>query len=194
MIWVEKVNRYFSAKSVCYQKKSESGLWSKIRAQESSKILNALELQPQDTVLEVGCGSGYYSLLIQDKVSQLMSIDSNPAMIAVANNSGVNAELAEVADTENHYFDKILIAGVLEFALKPSELVKTAQKKLKRGGVLVILHPRGGVIGLGYQWFHQLRGCPVHTSHFISKIFSAKGWRFEKAGPLAWCSVWQNNG
>ena len=194
MFWEQKVNRYFSARSGVYQRKSKSGIWNKIRNLEASTVLKALDLTEKDQVLEIGCGSGYYSMLIQDKVSNLMSIDKNAAMIAAANRYGVKAVVAGVADIEDETFDKVLLAGVIEFAIDPSGLVSKAQKKLKIGGRLVILYPRQGLVGLGYQWFHRLLGCPVQSGKSITKIFSDKGWSREKAGPLAWCSVWQNNG
>ncbi len=193
MFWEQKVNRYFSAQSGVYQRKSKSGIWNKIRKLESSIVLKALELKEGDSVLEVGCGSGYYSMLIQGKVSSLLSIDKNAAMIAAANKYGVNAVHRDIADIGDETFDKILLAGVIEFATDPSDLVSKAQKKLKTGGRLVVLYPQPGLVGLGYKWFHQFWGCPVHSGKSITKIFFGKSWNRQKAGPLAWCSVWQNN-
>lgn len=194
MCWEQKVNRYFSARSSVYHRKSKSGIWGKVRNLESSSVVKALELSESDQVLEIGCGSGYYSLLMQDKVSHLVSIDKSAAMIATANKYGVKAILADVSETQDESFDKVLLAGVVEFAKDPTGLVRIAQKKLRTGGRLVILYPRQGFVGLGYQWFHQVMGCPVHSGKSIAAIFSGKGWSREQAGPLAWCSVWQNNG
>ncbi|MBN2326146.1 MAG: methyltransferase, partial [Candidatus Omnitrophica bacterium] len=55
---------------------------------ESQELARFVRLQPQDSVLDVGCGSGYLSFYVKWKYPdcrKILGIDINPAVIEAAN-------------------------------------------------------------------------------------------------------------
>lgn len=49
-----------------------------------ARILQALKIQPSETVLEIGTGSGYFSALLASRAAQVTSVEIDPALSATA--------------------------------------------------------------------------------------------------------------
>ncbi len=49
-----------------------------------ARVLQALELQPSDTVLEIGTGSGYFTALLASRGGDVTSVEIDPALSAGA--------------------------------------------------------------------------------------------------------------
>jgi protein-L-isoaspartate(D-aspartate) O-methyltransferase len=83
-------------------------------------LLQDLALQPTDTVLEIGAGSGYMAALLAHKAHRVVSLEINPALAKMARdnlrNAGIqNAEVrladgAEPVPAEGSY-EAILLSG-----------------------------------------------------------------------------------
>lgn len=85
-----------------------------------ARLLQDLALQPTDTVLEIGAGSGYMAALLAHKAHRVVSLEINPALAKMARdnlrNAGIqNAEVrsadgAEPVPAEGSY-EAILLSG-----------------------------------------------------------------------------------
>lgn len=85
-----------------------------------ARLLQDLALQPTDTVLEIGAGSGYMAALLAHKALRVVSLEINPALAKMARdnlrNAGIqNAEVrladgAEPVPAEGSY-EAILLSG-----------------------------------------------------------------------------------
>ena len=85
-----------------------------------ARLLQDLALQPTDTVLEIGAGSGYMAALLARKAHRVVSLEINPALAKMARdnlrNAGIqNAEVrladgAEPVPAEGSY-EAILLSG-----------------------------------------------------------------------------------
>jgi protein-L-isoaspartate(D-aspartate) O-methyltransferase len=85
-----------------------------------ARLLQDLALQPTDTVLEIGAGSGYMAALLAHKAHRVVSLEINPALAKMARdnlrNAGIqNAEVrladgAEPTPAEGSY-EAILLSG-----------------------------------------------------------------------------------
>ncbi|MFA6091879.1 MAG: class I SAM-dependent methyltransferase [Elusimicrobiota bacterium] len=163
---------YFERKAGSYLEASRRGLWGRLRAAEWSAIRESLDLAPGLSVLDAGCGPGYYSLRMREAADMSVSgIDSSRAMMAQYRANGFKGRLdsIETLKTDRRY-DRILIAGVLEFTRRPDMALNNMAGLLRKDGLIVCLVPAAGMPGKVYQAIHRLWGCPTfirEPSHYF---------------------------
>jgi ubiquinone/menaquinone biosynthesis C-methylase UbiE len=147
-----------------------SGLVGILVAQESKQVMQQLQVRPEDQVLDVGCGSGYYSQLISQAGGDPYGIDASPAMIAELKKKGLPGSVENIETVNMDIkFDKVICAGVLEFVSDMNASIKNIHSKLlKNQGRLVILYPTYRLFGILYLFYHRLHGIKV-------KLISLKG-------------------
>jgi protein-L-isoaspartate(D-aspartate) O-methyltransferase len=102
-------------------------------------IMQALKIQPTDTVLEVGTGCGYLTALMAQKASQVFSVDIYPSILKSAgerirahNITNVTLEEGDASKGWDDHapYDAIAITGSLP------ELPESFKTSLKVGGRL----------------------------------------------------------
>jgi ubiquinone/menaquinone biosynthesis C-methylase UbiE len=115
-----------------------------------ASFVEAMNVQPNDRILEIGCGHGLAASLICEKLAtgRYLAIDRSPKMIAAAakrNTAFVSAGLAafsvaalESCDLGKDRFDKILAMRVRLFHDKPAEARRLAERWLAPGGKLFV--------------------------------------------------------
>jgi len=103
-------------------------------------------------VLELGCGSGPYSLWLAQRGARVTGVDLSATMIALANDrahkQGVQVDF-RVGDIREPFpfadseFDLIITAAALHYVEDLAVLMKEVVRVLKLGGLLVasVLHP-----------------------------------------------------
>lgn len=164
---------YFERRARGYLDESRKGLWNIARSAEWRTIRERLALTPGLDVLDAGCGPGYYSLRMRETEDvRVRGVDASRAMMEAYRAQGFDGELCsiEAFETDRRY-DRILIAGVLEFIESPEASLKKLAGMLKRRGKIVCLIPDAGPAGRAYELIHRMRGCPT----FIRKPL----WYFE---------------
>ncbi|MCZ0961506.1 protein-L-isoaspartate O-methyltransferase family protein [Paracoccus benzoatiresistens] len=119
------------------------------------KMIDMLDLQPEDMVLDLGCGYGYSSAVIARLVQAVVAIEDKADMAAEAerrlgeagvfNVAVLNAPLAQGALKQGPY-DAILIGGGVETV--PAAILE----QLKEGGRIAALFLEGalGVVRIGH--------------------------------------------
>lgn len=107
-----------------------------------ARILQALNILDEETVLEIGTGSGYITALLASLAKQVFSVDINPDMtrqagekLAAHGFTNVTLETGDAAlGWDNHApYDVIVITGSLPL------LPDTFQQALKVGGRLLAI-------------------------------------------------------
>ncbi|PPR00440.1 hypothetical protein CVT24_004501 [Panaeolus cyanescens] len=123
-------------------------------SQFTAPVLNLLAAQPGERVLDLGCGSGELTLLLQDLVGKkegglVVGTDLSESMIAKARSNGVHH--AYVADAQDIDFDSLREQDVIEGTFdavfsnaalhwckkNPFGVITSVQKLLKNGGRFV---------------------------------------------------------
>ncbi|GHG26938.1 MULTISPECIES: protein-L-isoaspartate O-methyltransferase family protein [Paracoccus] len=119
------------------------------------KMIDMLDLQPDDLVLDLGCGYGYSAAVLARLVQTVVAIEENAEMAAeserrlseagVFNVAVLNAPLAQGAPRQAPY-DAILINGGVE------EVPPAILAQLKEGGRIAALFLEGalGVVRIGH--------------------------------------------
>jgi ubiquinone/menaquinone biosynthesis C-methylase UbiE len=128
---------------------------------ETAWTMNLLEVQPTDTVLEVGFGAGQAIKLAAEKAShgRVMGIDLSEMMVRVATRRNAQAvksgrmELSQGNITalpfEEQHFDKIMTIHTFYFWSEPSQALRELYRVLKPGGRLVITLSTGKINAQG---------------------------------------------
>jgi ubiquinone/menaquinone biosynthesis C-methylase UbiE len=128
---------------------------------ETTWTIDLLEIQPADTVLEVGFGAGEGIKLAAEKATDghVIGIDLSPLMVQVASRRNAQAVKAgrvvlsqgniTSLPVEDHYFDKIMTIHTLYFWSDAARTVRELYRVLKPGGRLVITLSTGKINAKG---------------------------------------------
>jgi ubiquinone/menaquinone biosynthesis C-methylase UbiE len=104
------------------------------------------DLKPDDSVLEMACGTGIISLEISSFVRQVTATDISPEMIAIAstkaqelkiNNVGFIIQDGYSLDFQDNSFDTCIISNALHVVPEPERMLKEAKRVLKPQGILI---------------------------------------------------------
>jgi ubiquinone/menaquinone biosynthesis C-methylase UbiE len=128
---------------------------------ETAWTINLLEMQPTNTVLEVGFGAGQGIKLAAEKASDghVMGIDLSEVMVRVATRRNARAVKAgrvalsrgniTALPFEDQHFDKIMTIHTFYFWSEPSQALSELYRVLKPGGRLVITLSTGKINARG---------------------------------------------
>lgn len=149
-----------------------------------AKMLEAVDIQPDETVLDIGAGLGYSSALCARLAEAVIALEDNADRVSEAeralseagidNVAVVEGELAKGAAKHGPY-DVILIQGAVQRI--PEEITS----QLKDGGRIVAIFEEGvlGVVRIGYfvdgavSWRYSFNaGAPVLPGYEAERAFA----------------------
>ena len=99
------------------------------------------------SVLDVGCGSGYTTLLISERFypRRLDAFDVVPGQVELAKNRGIDANIfiADVVDPKlpEHSYDAVFVCGVLHHCPEWRTGLARVANLLRDGGILLVEEP-----------------------------------------------------
>jgi protein-L-isoaspartate(D-aspartate) O-methyltransferase len=126
-----------------------------------SKLLDAVDVQPSDAVLDLGCGYGYSTAVVARLAEAVVAVEEDEAMATdaqgrlsehgVDNAAVIAGPLAEGA-AKHGPFDVILIEGAIE------DVPETLLAQLKDGGRIAAIFMEGslGVARIGHKSAHGI--------------------------------------
>ena len=137
---------------------------------ETTWTINLLDIQPADTVLEIGFGAGRGIKLAAEKAGdgRVVGIDLSEVMVRAATRRNIQAvktgrvELSQGNITalpfEDQHFDKIMTIHTLYFWLESLQALSELYRVLKPGGRLVITLSTGKINAQGViEVWHPLQ-------------------------------------
>ncbi len=109
---------------------------------EVNKVLRNTGLT-KAKVLDIGCGAGDRLKIFKEKGFDTYGVDISTSAIYAKETLGLNVINSDLASARypDDYFDAVTMYNVLEHLHKPVEMLKEAQRILKKGGFLVIQVP-----------------------------------------------------
>jgi uncharacterized membrane protein YbhN (UPF0104 family)/SAM-dependent methyltransferase len=137
-----------------YRASVERGVLRLLRRREQQAVLELARFEAPSaaTVIDVGCGDGFYSSAAKRAGKWVHAVDLAPGMVAQVRG---RVDRAEVADVEHldvgRRYDIVLCAGVLDFVADPARAFANLCRLVAPGGRLVLLVPRAGLGGLLYR-------------------------------------------
>lgn len=151
-----------------------------------SKAIAALNIQPGQTVADIGAGSGYYSVRLADAVGprgRVFATDVQPEMLGLIKRkleaaSIGNIELVLGTETEARLpegaVDLAIMVDVYHELAQPQAFLRSLKRALKPDGRLVLIEFR-----------KEDPRVPIREEHKMSvreaqRELEAEGWRFDR--------------
>ena len=139
------MNLFFKAAGTSMESKARHKLMN------PDKILYGTDIKPGETVLEVGCGTGFFNLPAARLIGEhgrLVAMDPLPAYVERVSSKVGDAGLGNVTVIEgdaldsgldSSFFDAVILFGVIPFpALPLGRLLPEMHRILKPEGVLAV--------------------------------------------------------
>lgn len=138
-----------------------------------ARLVQALNMEQRDTLLVVGCGTGYAAAICSMLVNSVIAVESRTNLVSRAEQILADMEIGNVAVVKNRLadgfpaeapFDAILVEGAIE--TEPTKLLQ----QLAPGGVLAaVWRPAGTLSGEASIW-QASRDRFVRTPLFTAQI------------------------
>lgn len=155
LMQTERVRKYFDSRASSYADDSNRGIWKTIRSHEMAAVKEALNDRKFDSILELGCGSGYYTYELASYTDQMEIVDVSEAMLNSVRISNVNKIHRNFVDYKpNSKFQLIFCAGALEYVKDPLEVLKRYVQYLTADGEFLLLLPRNNIFGILYRSYY----------------------------------------
>jgi 2-polyprenyl-3-methyl-5-hydroxy-6-metoxy-1,4-benzoquinol methylase len=137
-----------------------------LRRRERQAVLGLARLDDPEvrTVIDVGCGGGFYSRAAKRAGKWVHALDLAPGMVERLRGE---VDEATVADLEAlslpRRYDVVLCCGVLDFAVRPEAAFSRLCALCAPGGRMVVLVPRAGPGCFPYLFEKRLAGLRVNA-------------------------------
>ncbi len=112
----------------------------------TAKMIQMLRLNESDKFVDLGCGTGMYSLAILEQLTfkhDILDVDPYPEMLAKIPSNAPIKRLATAAlafSKRPESYDKILIKEAIHHIPEREELFQNLYQRLNAGGILLLVH------------------------------------------------------
>jgi len=130
--WPEKYDRWF-----------ETPIGALVKKYENQLLLDLLEPRPQELILDVGCGTGVFTLNILGLGTRVIGLDISQHMLLRARQKAGKYPFRAVAGDmrflpfADQCFDRVVSMTALEFIADGQAAVEDMFRVAKKGGVVV---------------------------------------------------------
>ncbi len=104
----------------------------------AESLVEALDPQPGERILDLGCGDGFLTRRIAASGATVVGVDSSPQMVAAAKEHGADARLASGESLPfDHEFDAVFSNAALHWMRDHDAVLRGVYRALKPGGRFV---------------------------------------------------------
>ncbi|HEV2969946.1 MAG TPA: class I SAM-dependent methyltransferase [Pirellulales bacterium] len=166
---------------------------SREREEECTTMLKALHLKPGQTVCDMGCGNGFYTLKLSSlvgKEGQVLAVDIQPEMLSLLNERAKEHHLDNIKPVLGTPSDPNLPEGKIDLILcvdvyhefsNPEEMLAAMRKSLKPRGRIALVEFRAEDPKVPIKPLHKM------TEKQILKEWPANGFKLvEQFDKLPW--------
>ena len=155
----------------------------RVQEERTDLLLGALNLRPDDTVVDLGAGTGYFSFPMAEQVPQgrVLAVDIQPQMLAIVEQRIVTGSVANVEPRLARECDPrltdvevdvvLLVDAYHEFSC-PQEVMQAVAAALAPGGRVLLVEYRGEDPSIGIKPLHTM------TLEQAKKVMAAVGLQF----------------
>ncbi len=124
------------------------------KEEQTSKLLKYMDIQPDDTIADIGAGSGYHVFKMAPMASQglVYAVDIQPEMLEAMNLKKAENGMTNVKTIPGDIqsvnlpaisVDKILMVDVYHEFSHPVEMIESIKKALRPNGEIYLIEYRG---------------------------------------------------
>lgn len=136
--------RLFDSWAPQYDQWFETPIGSLVKQYESALLLEMLCPLPGETILDVGCGSGIFTLDVINQKVKITGVDMSEPMLRNAvkkipahSFAGVCADMCALPFADNS-FDKAFSMTAIEFVIDAKQAVAELDRVTRKGGIVVL--------------------------------------------------------
>jgi 2-polyprenyl-3-methyl-5-hydroxy-6-metoxy-1,4-benzoquinol methylase len=127
-----------------------------------------------ESVLDIGCGSGNFLTRIKEKTSRVYGLEFNPAAIEQCRAAGLTVyadSIEQHAGTHTGMYDVVCLFQVLEHIDHIKPFLDASLKVLRKGGKLIIGVPNNEPFVQGYHKYSTMNLPPHHMGMWNRTTF-----------------------
>lgn len=152
-----------------------------------SQVLNDIEIEAKTTWADIGCGTGFFTLPLANKVQRVFAVDIRPEMLEDLSNSLAQLQISNVKVLQsdesrfplsNQLVDGILISLVLHEVDHPIEFFRELNRILKLGGRLVVIEWIKAAMEIGPPIDHRLAVEQIDDWAVSTGFTKTKSWQW----------------
>lgn len=139
----EKKEKYWSRFPDSYDKNQEYVVGKKLPGAISEKLRSLPDL---GEVVELGCGTGYFSEILSQKARHVISTDLSDELLGKAkarltDSPGISFQKEDCFNTSfsSDRFDTVFMANLIHVVENPVKAIQESHRILKAGGLLIIV-------------------------------------------------------
>jgi ubiquinone/menaquinone biosynthesis C-methylase UbiE len=169
---------------------------SREREEECSKLVKILRVKPGQTVCDMGCGNGFYTLPLAKLVGddgRVLAVDIQPEMLELLKERAAAEKVKNIKTVLGTVVDPKLPAASLDLVLMvdvyhefshPEHMLRAIRQSLKPGGRIALVEFRGEDPDVPIKPLHKM------TKAQIKKEFPPNGFKLvEEFDALPWQHV-----
>lgn len=152
------IGKFYMGREIARVMGHEGATWlerpSRAMEEQPQRVIDALQLQPDDVVADLGAGTGYFSFRMGSHVPQgkVLAVDIQPEMIDILHFLKQDYQADNVEPILGSPSDPHLPAASVDLALmvdayhefdQPREMMEQVVKAIKPGGRVVLVEYRG---------------------------------------------------
>lgn len=184
--WDNKVDEWYESRKII------NVLYPKEVDKKISRLIKAINVAPGCKVLDVGCGTGYYSNKLAEAGFILTGVDSSERMIEKAlqmNRNNIEFIFSDICQLQlnNDFFDAIICILVMDYIDNPYLCLNGLHKIIKKNGNLII-DILGGISSIKTNnYFRRLHGKETHMNGILpwelKLLLKETGWNIIEEYP-----------
>lgn len=133
---------------------------------QAPDIIRALDIQPDETVLDFGCGAGYITVEISKLAAKTVGVDINPYIKKINIPDFLKDSLCfdfydEFVKKQDTQFDKILLSEVILSVHSADDLLMLLRSRLRPNGKIILVN------GLDRKFIKE----KIYSSKNVFKVF-----------------------
>lgn len=136
------------------------------------------------SVLDLGCGAGYYShLALSRGAAKVYAVDFSPKMISTIKHPNIHTILADCALVDaGKMFQCMIVAGLLEFVPRPLDILRNSRLMAEKDCQLGLLVPEKNHLSKLYASYHRRNGLEINCFGVseIEALAEGSGWVVSK--------------
>jgi SAM-dependent methyltransferase len=178
-------NNPFHRTAARYDRQLRRPVISALRRQEAEAVreLIAAYARKEDTALEIGPGTGFYTLMLAPRVRHVTAIEDAPGMAGLLSGKLAQAGIENVTvlnqDFRTHHaaqpYDLTMAIGVLDYVPDPQGFIARMCAVTRKAVIFTV--PQRGLWGTCFAAANRLRRISVYCHHGDTLAGWAPGWR-----------------
>ncbi len=187
----ENVNNPYHRTAESYEKKLNLPIVRSFRRAEERKLKSLFDsmIRADDTVLEIGCGTGYYTRDIVKRAKHVIALDDSDTMLRIVRERLPEADRAKVEFVRSEgtqyapdeQVDIVMHIGVLDYVKEWEHFLTHSLTHARRA--VIFTCPTDGLWGQVFHLLARYEGVRIQRYHRrqIEKFISEKfpGWKVE---------------